>query len=164
MKVIAIDPGVMTGYCYATIEDGKLTYYPFQTVDDVDGLWERLAMFQPRYIVMEDFEVRRGNLAKGGLNLFPVQLIGVARLYAEWTGIQHPVAISLQKAAQGKGYYTNPVLRSVGLYRQKLQHGMDASRHLLQWCMFGSGNQFIGSQRHDEFATISEEMEWWRGA
>lgn len=149
MRVISIDPGVTTGYCYGTIINKELglKYCPFQVVDDVDELYNRLSEFQPDYIVMEDFEFRRGKYAGsggGGLNLFPVQLIGVARLYEARTKCR----LFLQKAATGKSYYTNPVLKKMGVYKagENYQHAMDASRHLLQWVTFGFGNQFIGSQ------------------
>jgi hypothetical protein len=159
LRVIAIDPGVQTGYCYASIDNGRLFYYPFQTVDDVDECWKRLENFQPRFIVIEDFEFRRGKQA-GGLNLFPVQLIGVARLYALTMG---NCATFIQKASQGKSYYTDRVLKEMGLYKRGIPHGLDASRHLLQWATFGPGNKYIG-QKHSarEFAMIVDKMDWWR--
>lgn len=154
MKVIAVDPGMMTGYCYAKLEDKKLNYYPFQFVDDVDDLWERLKKFKPRYIIIEDLEVRRG---VAGLKLFPMQLIGVSRLYS--LVANHQCACLVQKAAQGKSYYTNEVLKKLELYQRGMPHAMDASRHLLQWCMFGQGNQYIGSKSTEEFATILGQWE-----
>jgi hypothetical protein len=39
---------------------------------------------------------------------------------------------------------------------------MDASRHLLQWFTFGYGNQFMGKQRLEDFAQITDEMNWWK--
>jgi hypothetical protein len=161
VRVISIDPGEMTGYVYATIIDGALTYYPFQMVDDVDQLWDRLLAFNPVHIVMEDFEFRRGKQAsKGGLNLFPVQLIGVARLWVT----QHPGRnIHLQKPSVGLGgYYSLNVLKQIGLYKRGVPHGMSALQHLMQWAMFRAGNQFIGKQSADEFATMADRLEWWR--
>ena len=170
MRIISIDPGVMTGYCYAELvatapgtakalseleQVNKLKYHPFQAVDDVDDLWRRLNEFKPNHIIIEDFEFRRG---VKGLNLFPVQLIGVAHLYSLVVGTG---GFFVQKAAQGKSYYTNPILQSLGLYKRGIPHGMDASRHLLQWCMFGFGNQFIGKQRTEDFAQITQKLEWW---
>lgn len=155
MRVIAIDPGVETGYCYAIItEDKQLEYYPFQSVDDVDDLWRRLVEFKPRHIVMEDFEFRGG--ARAGLNLFPVQLIGVARLYS-LISTDGQIALRLQKAAQGKSYYTDPTLKQAGLYKRGIQHGMDASRHLLQWVTFGEGYQYVTGKQN--FATLLDKWE-----
>lgn len=161
MRVIAIDPGVMSGYALGVIaKNGSLEYFPFQAVDDVDDLWARLKGFKPRYIVIESFEFRKGKKGFGGLNLFPVELIGVARLYS--LEAEHQCAVYKQTPAQGKGYFTNPVLRANGLYKMKLEHGLDASRHLLQWCMFGAGNQFIGQQAAGEFARLAADQNFWR--
>jgi hypothetical protein len=151
MHVIAIDPGRESGYCYADIADKVISYHPFQAMDDVDELWRRLADFDPRFIVMEDFEFRRGRYSGsggGGLDLFPVQLIGVTRLY-ECRGTSR---LFLQKASTGKSYYSDPVLRQANLYERGKPHAMDASRHLLQWATFGFGNQFIGAQQ--DFAKL----------
>lgn len=151
MRIIAIDPGVTTGFCYAELDEdlGKVEYDPFQWKDEVNDLWERLYEFKPDVIICEDFEHRRGNY-QGGLNLFPVQLIGVTRLFS----LNEGVPIFLQKAAQGKSYYTDPILKQLNLYRRGIPHGMDASRHLLQWCMFGSGYQYMSSKKTEECVTL----------
>jgi hypothetical protein len=177
MKVISIDPGIMSGYCYAEVlnptdEAGrKLTYHPFQINDNVDDLWCRLMDFKPNHIIIEDFEFRRGKMAAGGLELFPKELIGVARLYSllvfNDVKLTDPKSgwksrLFIQKAAQGKSYYTNPVLKDAGLYVRGCEHGMDASRHLLQWFTFGYGNQFMGKQQLKDFAQITDEMNWWK--
>jgi hypothetical protein len=151
MRVIAIDPGVMTGYVYADVEDGKAQCFPFQMTDDVDDLYRRLVDFKPRYIVMEDFEFR--SRASTGLNLFPVQLIGVARLYEIMSLDQ--VAVYLQKPSYGKSYYTDPTLKAKKLYKRGVPHGMDALRHLLQWLTFGAGNRFIA--KDDDFAVLLDK-------
>jgi hypothetical protein len=161
MRIIAIDPGVMTGICYAEIEQGHLTYHPFQTTDDVDDLWDRLERFRPRFIVIEDFEFRRGKRSAGGLDLTPLQLIGVSRLYS--LKAMHQCAIYVQKASTGKQYYTDRVLKQLKLYKRALPHGMDASRHLLQWAFFGPGYQFMQGTDMEESVTMTEKMEWWRG-
>lgn len=156
VKVIAIDPGVTSGYCYAHVEPKKsMDYYAFQIVDDVDDLWRRLADFQPRYIVMEDFEFRQGR-QRSGINLFPKELIGIARLYSLLA--KEICAVELQKASQGKSYYTDTMLKHQKLYRRGIPHAMDASRHLLHWITFGSGfalNSTRGSV--SEFATRLEQ-------
>jgi len=150
----------MTGFCYARIiDEKKVEYYPFQMNDEVDDLWRRLAEFQPRYIIMEDFEFR--GRASTGLNLFPCQLIGVARLY-ELTEPTGKCALYLQKPAQGKSYFTDPILKSKGLYKRGLPHGMDASRHLLQWLTFGAGYQFLTGDPKEQSASIINEWKWER--
>lgn len=142
MRVIAVDPGRCTGYCYAAFSEGELYFYPFQSVDDVDDLWDRFRLFKPSHIVMEDFEFRGG--ARRGLDLFPVQLIGVARLWNAY----HPGGFYLQKASIGKSYYSDLTLKQLGLYKRGDEHGRDASRHLLQWATFGPGYKYQNGDRN----------------
>jgi len=144
MDIIGIDPGVMTGFCYGHILDtGHVVIMPFQAMDEVDDLYRRLEEYNPRHIIMEDFEYRGGR-NQTGINLFPVQLIGVARLY-EMNAPDGKCALRLQKAAQGKSYYSDVTLKNLGLYKRGVPHGIDAMRHLLQWLTFGSGYQYISS-------------------
>jgi len=151
IKVIAIDPGGTTGYCYAEISEGEYChYYPFQMVDDVEDLWDRLDRFAPRFIIMEDFEYRQR--ARAGLDLTPVKLIGVAQLYE--LKAPHQCALYLQKAATGKAYYRDPTLKQHGLYKRGVPHGMDASRHLLQWLTFGAGFRFMQDKQIKDFIKI----------
>jgi len=153
MKIIAIDPGVMTGYAYARITpEGDLEFFPFQMTDEVDDLWRRLFAFRPDRIIMEDFDFRGGHQrAKTGINYFPLQLIGVARLY-ELTEPTGKCALYLQKAAQGKAYFSDTVLKNTKLYKRGIPHGMDATRHLLQWATFGAGYQHFNGKQ--DFAKI----------
>jgi hypothetical protein len=153
MKVMAIDPGKTTGYCYGQIYQDVLEYYPFQRIDEVDDLWEKLTTFQPRFIIIEDFEFRKQSRA--GLVLFSVELIGVTRLYSLIA--QHQVTVFIQKAAEGKGYYRDETLKSKNLYKRGIPHAMDASRHLLQWYTFGYGYQFNNGQQ--DFAKLLAHWE-----
>ena len=155
--VISIDPGIMTGYCYGELEDKLLRYYPFQSTDQVDDMWRRFRELKPRFIIIEDFEFRRGKRSAGGLELFPVQLLGVANLYGLLA--DHQCAVFVQKAAQGKAYYTNPILQQLGLYKRGIPHAMDASRHLLQWFTFGAGYKYAGNKRTEECVEILESWE-----
>ena len=149
MKILAVDPGVMTGYVYAEITPERtLHVYPFEMTDEVDDFWRRLHEFKPWRIVMEDFDFRGGHQrASTGINYFPIQLIGVARLYEliEPTG---KTALFLQKAAQGKAYYSNQTLKENKLYKRGIPHGMDALRHLLQWITFGPGYQYVEGKQN----------------
>lgn len=127
------------------IHNGQMHYTIFQRTDEVDDLWNRLEFFRPRFIICEDFDFRGGHQrAATGIEYFPIQLIGVSRLYA--VKAHHQCGIFLQKAAQGKAYYTNNVLRQSGLLPRGLAtstpHGIDALRHLLQWFTFGSGFKY----------------------
>lgn len=160
MKILSIDPGVETGYCYALVNEAHLYYFPFQAVEDVDDAWRRIEQFAPRHIIIEDFEFRGGTARRTtGLNLFPVQMIGVTRLYGLTRG---QTAVHVQKAAQGKSYYTDKVLKQMECYKRGVPHGMDASRHLLHWFTFGSGYQFNTSRDRD-FATMLTAWDTERG-
>lgn len=145
IKVMSIDPGIMTGYSQGIIQGGVLHFTVFQRTDEVNDLWDRLDYFHPRFIICEDFDFRGGHQrAATGIEYFPIQLIGVARLYADKA--HHQCACYLQKAAQGKAYYTNNILRDNGLLPRgmatKVPHGIDAMRHLLQWFTFGPGFKY----------------------
>jgi hypothetical protein len=148
MRVIAIDPGRCSGYCYAAFDQGELYFVPFQMVDDVEELWNRLRKFDPKHIVCESFEFR--GAARRGLDLFPVQLIGVVRLYEALRG----TPVYLQPASVGKGYFSDPTLKKLGLYKRGNEHGRDASRHLLQWATFGAGYKYVGKK--NDFAHLVE--------
>lgn len=159
MRILWIDPGVTSGFCYAeyfheTQHDAQLEFFPTQMVDDVDDLWRRLEHFQPRYLGYESFEYRQA--ARRGLNLKPVELIGVIKLYEQLA--THQVALVHQTAATGKQYYTDVLLKKNGYYVPGRPHGMDATRHLLQWMTFGAGYQF--HSRKDDFFKRIETMKW----
>lgn len=158
MKIMAIDPGVMTGFTYARVTDGrKLEVYPFQMPDAVDDFWRRLHDFVPNIIVMEDFEFRKS--ARAGLNMFPMQLIGIAHLY-ELTESSGKCQLVLQSAGVGKQYYTDVMLKSKKLYKRGVPHGMDSLRHLLQWATFRGGAQFFDFKSDQPIATL---LSTWEG-
>jgi len=162
MNVIAIDPGIMTGYAQAKIKDGKLHYIVFQRTDEVHDLWRRLKELEPRFIVCESFEFRGGHQkAATGIEYFPIQLIGVARLYAEVA--EHQCAAYLQTPAQGKGYYTNKVLSHHGYIKRgmatSVPHGIDGLRHLFQWFTFGPGYKYNEASSGEPFAVMHDS---WR--
>ena len=157
MKIMSVDPGVTSGYCLAYLEASRCRYHPFQMVDDVDDFWRRLIDFEPRHLIIEDFEFRRGKYAAGGLNLFPKEMIGVARLYSSVA--KHQVGLYIQKAAQGKAYYSDKILKTKQLYLRGIPHAMDASRHLLQWLTFGPGFEHLGKNKIEDFMQLDER--WW---
>jgi len=163
LKVLAIDPGIMTGYAQARIKRGKLHYIVFQATDEVDDLWRRLKELEPRFIVCESFEFRGGHhRAATGIEYFPIQLIGVARLYAEVA--EHQCSCFLQTPAQGKGYYTNPVLKQHGYIKRGMAttvpHGIDAMRHLFQWFTFGPGYKHNEALAKEPFAVMHESWSY----
>lgn len=150
-RIISLDPGGTTGYTIAYMFDQKnVVCEPKQAIFDVENLWDLLDGFSPRYIIMEDFEFRQKSRA--GLNLFPVQLIGIASLYE--LKAKHQCSLKLQKASQGKGYYTDNILKKYGFYKRGLPHGMDSLRHLLHWLTFGAGYQFLENKKIEDFVVV----------
>lgn len=147
MRILAIDPGVTSGFC--KLEAKVLT--PEQHMYDVDEVWDYIDAYTPDHIICEDFEFR--GKARTGLVLFSVQLIGVVRLYEIKRNAKRlPCTVFLQKAAQGKAYYTNKQLKDLKLYKPGAawEHSMDATRHLMHWLTFGPGYRFIEGKRVSE--------------
>jgi hypothetical protein len=145
LRIVSIDPGVTTGYTFGLlVPNERLDVYPHQLTHDVDDFWRHIKAFEPQHIVIERFEFRQGK-QHAGINLFPRELIGVARLYS--LVAPPPVAIDLQTAAQGKSYFSDKTLKANGLYARGVPHAMDSLRHMMQWLTFGAGYQFRGSSK-----------------
>lgn len=159
MKVISIDPGETTGYALAKKDHDKLYLAYDQARMNHSDFWAFLRETNkhgPVHTVCEDFEFRQGK-QKTGLSLYPVELIGVLRL---WCNNEQWYPLWMQKAAQGKGYYDDNKLKSMRIYQKGLDHGRDAARHLLHWFNFGGGYQF---NDNDPTVELVEEA-WIRNA
>ena len=142
LRVVAIDPGKTTGFCFATLQSGVLTMDVSQEEISLTGLFDRLGSviktFNNVHIIYEDFHYR--NYARTGLDLTPVKLIGVIECFREW---HEPfVGFHKQSAATGKAFYSDDKLKALGIYKPGTQHGRDAQRHLMQWLTFGAGAQY----------------------
>lgn len=136
LRALSLDPGGTTGYAICAIDNvNSLRVGWDQARLSESGLMELLETVQPDVIICEDFEYR--NRARAGLDLTPPRLIGVVKLYA-----QGNCKLELQKAAVGKGHYSDQRLRSFDLYRRGIPHGRDALRHLLHWLTFRGGNAY----------------------
>jgi hypothetical protein len=136
-RAMSLDPGGTTGYAICVIDNVNSIRIGWdQARLSESALMELLETVQPDVIICEDFEYR--NKARAGLDLTPPRLIGVVKLYA-----QGNCKLKLQKAAVGKGHYSDQRLRSFDLYRRGTPHGRDALRHLLHWLTFGGGNAYI---------------------
>jgi sulfur transfer complex TusBCD TusB component (DsrH family) len=142
-SILAIDPGVTTGYCQAKLDNGILLMAPRETKLTLLKMETMLLDAINRYpqslhIIYEDFQYR--NVARTGLNLYPVKLIGVIELVQE----KYPsVGFYKQSASTGKGYWSDEALREIGVYQRGTPHGRDAQRHLLHWLAFKEGSQYV---------------------
>lgn len=136
LEVLAIDPGITTGYCFAGITKEAIVLKPFQHKYDVWQHYNLMIDLCPDIVVIEDFQYR--NRQRAGLILFSVQLIGVTRLWSH----NNSDNITVQTPAQGKGFYSNEQLQRLGAYKRGIPHAMDATRHLFQWLTFHAGSQY----------------------
>jgi hypothetical protein len=143
MKVVSIDPGGTTGYAVGVIEDGSMKVSTGEASWSHLDLYNQLQLSKPDIVVCESFEFRRKE--QYGVNLIPRELIGVVELYTQQRSIDPlgtPCRLDYQSASQGKGFYTDDVLKKDKLYRTGHPHANDACRHLLHWFTFGRGYEY----------------------
>lgn len=148
---LSLDPGITTGYTIGIHEDNKLYLAVGQDKLTHKMLYNLLLEVYPDHTVCEDFEFRQK--ARDNLELFSVQLIGVVHLWSQSYLPERPIYI--QKAAEGKGYYTDNLLKGQGVYKKGVPHGMDSLRHLLHWFTYKAGFQF---NNNPELIPISIEQ------
>lgn len=159
-SVLAIDPGLTTGFVQAVFEEDRILLCPWQKPNTTClWLWETLRKLNPANIICEDFEFRR-NLAWA--ELFPVQLIGIVNLHVETFGhTDLAPKLSMQKAStiHGKGAYYDgsQKLKQLQIYKpgDAFHHSMDAMRHFAHWYFFGAGHKYY-KERH----FILVDYEW----
>lgn len=140
IDVICIDPGITTGYAFGRItNDGLMEVVTGQERLGVLDLYIMLTGMAPDILVYEDFQFRINAFQKG-LELFSVQLIGVANLYAQ----QKKIEVVAQTPATAIGqYYTDKKLKADMLYKTTTGgHANDACRHLLHWFTFRGGYKY----------------------
>lgn len=139
MKVIALDPGVTTGYAIGIIEDGKMYCLGGQERWNHVGLYRFLKDNVPDVVISERFEFRKK--AREGLELFSRELIGVTNLYAQ-IFMPPPHELVMQMPSVIGGFFSDTQLKKDNLWKEGRGHNMDALRHLLNWYQFGSGFQY----------------------
>jgi len=140
LKIVAFDPGITTGYASGVITDGKLGAVSGQAKWKELDLYLQLKFAQPRIIIYERFDFRRG---QSRMELFPRNLIGVIHLYYQKRMAQGvPIDLFPQMPVEGKNYYTDAVLKSSKMYKVGNPHANDAMRHLLHWYTFGPGFKY----------------------
>lgn len=138
-RILAVDPGMTTGLCFAQLVDTDVTLHVWQERLTFVGLWRLIEKVGPQTIIIEDFEVRQRTPA--GIDMFPAHLVGVTKLYAEFHGTE----IIVQAAKIGKSHYNGEgQLRKEGVYipGAGYQHSMDAVRHFMQWFNFRGGYKY----------------------
>lgn len=142
IRVVAIDPGVTTGFALGVIDtvEGEMLVSSGQGKWSVNDLYEFLDKHDPHAVVLERFDYR--NKSRSGLVLFSKELIGVMELWCQRQ--KEEKHIHRQMPGDAKAYFTNNELRSNGVYKQDSEypHANDAMRHLLRWFVFGPGFRY----------------------
>jgi hypothetical protein len=147
-RVLALDPGKTTGYCYAELMGNKLWLTPGErefSMFDMAAFLETHVQNKLGHVVYEDFTFR--NAVQRGTDLTPVKIIGVIELYA---GQYEPMVTFTPQmpSIQGaRGYYTDLRLKELGVYwAHGHGHARSATKHLLYWLNFGQGGQYLDIQ------------------
>lgn len=145
ITILALDPGETTGYAIAELGAKLLIGYGQREMTPKE-FWNFLSYTLPTssecYVVCESFEFRQGK-QHTGINLYPCELIGILKLHRTFH-IDMTDQLYFQPASvQGeKAYFSDKLLKELGLYIRGPGHGRSAVKHLLQWLQFGSGSRF----------------------
>lgn len=151
--VLALDPGITTGWAFGDIEDGLLNFVCGQGRWNVRECYEFLVIRKPDIIIYETFEFR--NAVKTGTELFPREIIGIIKLY----GLYHEdVSLYPQNPGNVMGYFTNVRLKNEGCYYPNSEHPRDATRHLLHWWKFGPGYAYAPSDGEPKYAMVGTDV------
>jgi hypothetical protein len=167
-SIIALDPGTTTGVCFGVKRNEEEVLYvaPYEQAYSLQELYLLLQDFLGIHsadhanIIYEDFQYR--NYARAGLDLTPVKMIGIIELFIER---HEPIILATkQSPSTGKSFYKDDELKRIGCYKVGMQHGRDATRHLLQWANFGAGGQYFDHANLQyqmlEVDAIYKKMQW----
>jgi len=147
--ILAIDPGVTTGWCWGNLYEHSLEISPQQsemTTQDIEILLLNAMHSSPKnlHVVYEDFQFR--NASRSGLNLYPAKLQGVIELVSE-KNPQVPFYVQQPSVQGDKAYFSNDRLKELGIYKRGTEHGRSAEKHLLHWLAFKEGSQFANIEK-----------------
>ncbi len=129
--LIALDPGITTGI--ATIDTSADSIHIDQIKVTHRELYSYISDFRPDEILYENFIYQRRNKVE----LYPVEVIGIIKLYAQY----YDIPLYVQSASQAKGFITDEKIKALGLWKKGQVHGMDALRHLLYHKIVTKGEQ-----------------------
>lgn len=139
MKVIALDPGVTTGYAVGVIDGGLMQVVTGQEKWIHSELYGFLGDNKPDVLISEKFEFR--NRARTGLELISREFIGVANLYAQLFMPEPHELVMQMPGSVISGYFSKPS-NMKEVYKPGKIHSNEAAMHLLHWFQFGSGFQY----------------------
>lgn len=132
MRILAIDPGVVTGFS-VTPQEGhhhvwETNFGDLSPASPHLSLHATLVKVLPDVIVCERFDFRQN---KKGVDYTPIEYIGVVHLYCQSTGT--PLHFQGQDVKSKKSFWDEKKLRFLGLYNPGLGHAMDALKHRLHF-------------------------------
>jgi hypothetical protein len=138
MRIIALDPGGTTGVATYETEHQIWDHCQIGPAEHHNALWNYLTDTEPDVIIYERFMYQRRELTRGvTLNLDAVEYIGVVKL---WYSQHVNVELVCQTPHQAKMFWDDEKLKTVGLYITGAPHANDATRHLLYYLTFRSGD------------------------
>lgn len=159
MLVLAIDPGVTTGFALAHTDpvETRIDYKQLKLTPYEFG--EFISLSKCKYFICESFQYRQGQFQKDVL--YPVELIGVLKYMEGLLNMKLPDPYNKQvffqpPATQGKktAFYSDEKIKDMGLWIPGKDHGRSALKHLLHWFKFNFG----ATIPHGEFKL--QPMEW----
>lgn len=134
MRILAIDPGVCTGFS-ATPQEGftdlwQTTFEELSPASPHLALHATLVKVMPDIIVCERFDFRQN---KRGVDYTPIEYIGVVELFCQSTST--PLHFQGQDVKSKKSFWDEKKLRHLGLFRpgKDYEHAMDALKHRLHF-------------------------------
>jgi hypothetical protein len=122
-NIIAFDPGVTTGIVLYSEDE-----YTLAEVVGLRSVWDILHEVEPQTIIFEKFFYQR----RDKVDLTPVEVIGVIRLYAHLTN----TLLWGQSPQEAKRFWTDDKIKRMGLWEPGKRHATDALRHILHFQVF----------------------------
>jgi hypothetical protein len=130
-SVLAIDPGVTTGFAFRA-RDGEIFSWQHElNSEDLPYTYfmAQLETLVVDRVVCERFDFRQN---KTGVDYTPVELIGLIKFWAE-DAIDEEIIWQGQDIKSNKSFWTEEKLKLYGVYKPNLGHAMDATKHLMHY-------------------------------
>lgn len=125
MRVLAVDPGKMTGWADWKGPDGlaagQMPHFEFLRFAE-----QLIAGQHVSAVVCEDFIITMGTLKKSR-ETWSLEQIGCIRYWCD----KHRVPLVMQTPAQAKAFSTDDKVQALGWWQPGLEHANDALRHLV---------------------------------
>jgi hypothetical protein len=124
--LLAVDPGLTTGWATVNLELGMSSVSAGQTPVDPFLDWTATLPLSSGLLIVERFTITQ-QTAKKSQQTDALEIIGVLKFLARRGGAQ----FELQTPAQAKKFCSDAQLRKLGLWKPGQDHARDALRHLV---------------------------------